>query len=305
MSTQNFSCSSSVPQPNRAVCAGLPARRFQAGQGLLLAALSAWAITAHAQALAPAVNPASATLDESGVADGRWVVGLTASSSPAYAGSAQRKLGIRPVLAGRVGRWMVSTSSARRLAGMSLAGGISTSVASTDRWTVGMGLRLTHGRDSADSPLLQGLPDVRSSLAVRASAQYLLAPHWRLSGGMQQDVLHAQGLRVSGGLGWDWPLGGGWVMDASTGLTWASAQAMRSDYGVPLALATATRPAWNPGAGLEQWHVGVGVSRALTTHWRFSASMGHGTLLGQAAGSPLTQQRSSVAAQIGLAYVGW
>lgn len=275
--------------------------------------------TAHAQAVAVSTastaslptllphgaEPGTALLEPSGAADGRWVLGLTASSSPAYAGAAQRKLGIRPVLAGRVGRWMVSTSSARRLAGTTLAGGISTSVASTDRWSVGLGLRLTHGRDSADSPLLQGLPDVRGSLAVRASGQYVLSPHWRLSGGMQQDVLHAQGLRASGGLGWDWPIGGGWVLDANTGLTWANAQAMRTDYGVPAAQATATRPAWNPGAGLEQWHVGVGVSRALTTHWRLSASMGRSTLLGQAASSPLTQQRSAVAAQIGLAYVGW
>ena len=49
------------------------------------------------------------------------------------------------------------TTGARRLAGTTLAGGISTSVASTDRWSVGLGLRLTHGRDSAYSPLLQGL----------------------------------------------------------------------------------------------------------------------------------------------------
>lgn len=127
-------------------------------------------------------------------------VGCWAGGGCACLCGAAQQLGIRPVLAGRVGRWMVSTSSARRLAGTTLAEGISTSVASTDRWSVGLGLRLTHGRDSADSPLLQELARCArlaggagfGAVCVVAS----LAAQWRHAAGCAARPR----LRASGGL---------------------------------------------------------------------------------------------------------
>lgn len=237
--------------------------------------------------------------------DGKWVLGLTVSATPSYAGASDRQWGIRPVLAGRVGRWMVSTSSARRLAGLSLAGGISTTVVDSERWQLGLGIRLTHGRDSADNALLVGLPDVRSSLALRASSHWVLTPAWRVTGSLQQDLQRGQGLHATVGLGWSRRLASGWTLDAGSGVTWANARAMNTFYGVSPDQARAGRGAWLPGAGLEQWHWGVGASRALSTHWRVATSVGRSTLLGGAAHSPLTLQRSGTTAQVSLAYVGW
>lgn len=235
-----------------------------------------------------------------------WVLGVTLTSSPDYAGSADRKLGLRPVLAGRIGRWTVSSSSARRLSGNELDGGVSTTVLARDRWQLGVGLRLTHGRDSAGQPLLEGLPDIRSSAAMKGSLVYRLTPAWHMTTSLQQDLFRQQGARVTVGLGWSaqWPAPG-WVVDASVATTWASAQAMNVYFGVPASQATAARPAWQPGAGLEQWEWGVGVTHALSTHWRVSANVGVGTLLGGAARSPLTLRRSAPVAQVSLAYVGW
>ena len=249
---------------------------------------------------------AMATSDAPGPASKeRWVLGATLSSTPSYTGGAGRSLGLRPVVAGRVGRWLVSSSSARGLAGVELAGGVSTTVAQTERWSVGLGARLTHGRNSADDAMLAGLPDIKSSIGLRASARYTLAPGWRLTGSLQQDLLHSQGLRGVVGLGWTKPVGSGWVLDVNGGINVANARAMNTFFGVADAVARPGRPAWQANGGVESWFWGVGLTRALSPHWRVAGSIGHGTLLGDAARSPLTVQRSGHVAQVSLAYVGW
>jgi outer membrane scaffolding protein for murein synthesis (MipA/OmpV family) len=234
-----------------------------------------------------------------------WVLGLTMASSPSFTAGAARELSWRPVLAGRLGRWMLATSTARGMAGPELVGGLTTTVAATSLWSLGLGVRTTHGRSSGDDPTFSGLPDVSASVALRASARYTLAPGWRLTAAWQQDVFKQQGAHLNFGVGWSQPVGGGWLMDASAGLTWADARAMNTFYGVPADAARADRPAFNARAGWEQWGWGVGVSRALSLHWRLSGSIGRSTLLTDAARSPLTARACGTQAQLSVAYVGW
>jgi outer membrane scaffolding protein for murein synthesis (MipA/OmpV family) len=277
------------------------------GLALVAGAAPAWA--AAPAGAEPADEAAAAPLAAASAPSRsapRWVLGATLASAPSYAGADDRKLGLRPVVAARVGRWMVSTSSARRLGGGSdLAGGVSTTVLDEDRWQLGVGFRLTHGRSSSDHPLLAGLPDVRSSVAFRASARWQLNRHAQLSFGWQQDLLRQQGMRLTMGLGGSWPLSPTWVLDAGVGTQWASARAMRVHHGVEPAAATSTRSAWQPGAGLEQAWVGVGLSHEWSKNWRVSVGVGHGVLLGAAADSPLTRQRHATTAQVSVAYVAW
>lgn len=262
--------------------------------------------SAQAQEAVPLLGAAPPALAaETPARQDRWVLGATLASTPTYAGATSRKLGLRPVVAGRVGRWMVSSSSARSLAGMDLAGGISTSLVQGERWSVSVGARITHGRSSGDDPLLSGLPDIRSSLGLRGAVGYTLAPGWRASVSAQQDLLHGQGLRGNVGLGWSTRLDNGWVLGVNGGLGWANGRAMQTHFGVSPGDATALRPAWSPGAGWESWGFGLGLSRALTPHWRLAGSIGRSTLIGDAAQSPLTQQRSATVAQVTLAFVGW
>lgn len=273
-------------------------------------ALASW-LPVHAQSVllpageGAAVEVAGTSYVPAPASQARWVLGATLSSTPSYTGGAGRSLGLRPVVAGRVGRWVVSSSSARGLAGVELAGGISTTVAQTERWRVGLGARLTHGRNSADDAMLAGLPDIKKSMGLRASARYTLAPGWRLTGSLQQDLLHSQGLRGVVGLGWTKPVGSGWVLDVNGGVNVANARAMNTFFGVANGGARPGRPAWQASGGVEAWFWGVGLTRALSPHWRVAGSVGRGTLLGDAARSPLTVQRSGHVAEISLAYVGW
>lgn len=265
------------------------------------------AVVAHAQG-GPSTQadplPVSLFTNPQTPREDRWVLGANAYNTPTTAGSGRNSWGLKPVLAGRVGRWMVSTSSARSLAGVDASGGVSTNLVQGARWTLGMGVRITQGRDSGDDPLLSGMPDIGRSLALRASARYQLDPRWRLSGTLQQDLLHSQGLRGSAGLGWSRPING-WVLDVNAGFGWASRSAMHTFFGVDAPYSSPTRAAWQPQAGLEQWGWGASLTRALSPHWRVSASAGQSTLLGDAARSPLVLQRRGHMVQVGLAYVGW
>ncbi|WP_460505594.1 MipA/OmpV family protein [Hydrogenophaga soli] len=268
---------------------GVQAQPFAPGQPL------------DAQAEATALPP----LQVDPEAGARWVLGMAITSSPSRAGASDRSVGLRPVLAGRVGRWMLATSSARSLSGGSVAGGVSTQWEAANRWKLGVGFRLTHGRTSADDPLLVGLPDVKRSLAMRLSAGYALSERWRASVGWQQDLAHRQGGRATLGVGWQQPVADRWVLDASLGATWANTRAMQTFHGVTAAQANASRPLWQPGGGWEQWHWGLGMSKAVDRHWRVSVQVGQGRLLGAAAHSPLTTSRLSTTGQVMLAYVGW
>ncbi len=242
----------------------------------------------------------------------RWALGFTLSNSPSYAGSVGREWGVRPILSGQVGRWTLSTSSARRMTGSGgvgtgsgVTGGLSTSIAGTDRWDLGMGLRLTNGRRSTDDARLSGLPDVDPSVAIRASLRYQLHPHWQVSAGLQQDLFERQGVKAHVGLGWSQRIWDGWELDLNSGVGWADTRAMRTHYGVPLSAITPQRPVWTPNAGMESWFVGAGLSRPIGKHWRVAGSLGHSSLLGQAAQSPLTQKRDAAVASFSIAYVGW
>jgi outer membrane scaffolding protein for murein synthesis (MipA/OmpV family) len=189
--------------------------------------------------------------------------------------------------------------------GSGLTGGVSTTVFGSERWDFGVGLRLTSGRNSAGDARLSGLPDIDPSVALRAALRYQLSPHWQLSAGVQQDVLEQQGLKAQIGLSWSHPVWANWDLDLSSGLAWANGRAMRTFYGVPMSAATAQRPAWVPTSGWESWFVGAALSRPLGQHWRVAGSVGHSSLVGQAAHSPLTQRRDGAVASFSVAYVGW
>ena len=275
-----------------------------------LAVCCGWLLACHAPAVwsqeaAAQTSPAATPPLPEAQGQARWVLGATLVSQSTYGGGANQKLGLRPVVAGRVGRWMVSSSSARLISGMDLGRGISTTLVAADRWSVGAGLRLTQGRRNTADPMLSGMPSIKASVALRAVAGYAVTPQWQLSGSVQQDLLRHQGVRASLGLGWSRPLGQAWVLSAGAGLGWADARAMQTFYGVEPGQARPGRAAWQPGAGVESWGWSVGMSRSLSPHWRMAGSIGRGTLLGDAARSPLTQQRSSNSASITLAYVGW
>lgn len=61
--------------------------------------------------------------------------------------------------------------------------------------------------------------------------------------------------------------GARWALVPAAGLSWRSGRLNNYYYGVPADEATAARPAYRPGSGVDAWF-GVFGSYAVTTHWR-------------------------------------
>ena len=237
----------------------------------------------------------------------RFVVGGQFALAPDYAGASGQTLKLRPLWAVQFGRLRLSTSGASAVLGFggdAPGPGASTDLVRTDRFKLGLALRLDHGRDSSASPDLAGLPDVRQTLRGRLGASYALDQHWVAGASLSQDLLG----RGGGALGsldmsyrdrltptTQWSVGAGVAL--------ADSRYMQSYFGVP---ADAVTPSgltpYSPGAGLRDVHTGLSLMTALSPSWIAFGGVGFSTLLADAAASPLTKSRSSWSASIGLAW---
>lgn len=260
----------------------------------LLAALTLAAIPAHADDEAPA--PSS-----------NWLVGAIALSQPEYEGSDRRIVKLRPLWAYQWGRFRISTSRAGAV--MNFASdpqgpGASALLLSSDSLRFGAALRFDSGRQSGDSAHLQGLPDIRRTLRGRLFAAWKLGEHWNLGGNLSQDLLGRRGGAVGSlDLGYHQRLGERTEWSAGVGMSLANGQNMRSYFGITPEQATATGlPAFTPGGGLRNVYGGVGFTTALTPRWILFGNAGGSRLVGDAAASPLTLQKSSFSMGLGLGY---
>lgn len=237
----------------------------------------------------------------------RYLLGASLAIGPEYDGASRQHVKIKPLWAAKVGRIRIATSGGSALLGFGRDGagpGASTQLIERDGWRVGVSLRLDSGRDSGDARTTQGLPDVRRTLRARVYASYSLTPDWNLGASLSQDVLGRRG-GLTGGvdLGWRFYRSEATEWTAGLGLSAANAQNLRSYFGVPASATASTgKPAYEPGAGLRDAHVGFGFKHALSKHWFLFGGAGTKRLLGPAADSPLVQKTGSAAAALGVAW---
>lgn len=274
-------------------------RLIRQPQILLLVLALAGVGSAHAE---PAVGDDAAVTD-----DARYVLGLALKSSPEYPGSDRQAIKLRPLWAFSYGRVTVSTSGSSAVMGFAATpsgSGISAMLHQDEHWRLGASLRMDTGRASADSSHLTGLPDVRPTLRGRLFTAYTLAPDWSLGASVSQDLLGRQGGAELGlNLGWQHWLNPSTSLSASTALSMGSQRYMHSYFGVDQAhAADSGLPAFSPGAGIKSFGAGVGVMTLLSPRWVGFANASVGTLLGQAADSPVTHKTSFYGLTLGLAY---
>lgn len=268
---------------------------------LLRASLVTVALMPALQAVAQA--EAEAKSDESF----RYLLGVSVSTGPEYDGASQREFKLRPLWAARFGRIRVATSGGSALLGFGREGvgaGASTQLIEGEKWRVGLSLRIDSGRDSGDAGTTQGLPDVKRTLRARLNASYSFTKDWNASVSVSQDVLGRRG-GMTAGLDLGWRFYRSDVTEWTTGIGLAAANGLnlRSYFGVPAsAVAASSKPAYEPGAGLRDTHMGVNFKHALTKHWFLFGGAGTSRLLGPAADSPLVQRRSNTTAAMGVAW---
>jgi MipA family protein len=255
-------------------------------------------------ATAACASTARAAQDEE---DMRYLLGASLAVGPEYDGASRVSVKLKPVWALKFGRIRIASGGGSALLGFGRAGagaGASTQLVETDRWRIGLSLRVDSGRDSGDADTTRGLPDVKRTLRARLYTNYRFAPDWNLGASLSQDVLgHKGGMTAGAELGWRFYRSDSTEWTSGVGLSGGDARNMRSYFGVPASLAADVgKPAYEPRAGMRDAYLSVGVRHALDKHWFVFGAVTASRLLGPAADSPLVQRPGNHSASIGLAW---
>lgn len=237
----------------------------------------------------------------------RWVLGVSAQRAPEYAGSGKSDLKLRPLWALRYGRYRLSTSRANAVLGFGADApgpGASADLIAGDRFKFGAALRIDGGRKSSDTPAFAGLPDVRRTVRGRVYASYVLNKHWSLGASLSQDLLGRQGgAQFSTDIGYGDRLGAHSEWSVGFGSSFQDRRHAQSYFGVSAPSAQRTGlSAFEAQGGMQDLHLGIGLTTALTPHWIAFGSAGWAVLHGSAAASPLTRDRSNGSVSVGIAY---
>ena len=267
----------------------------------------------HAQEAAPSPPLPSAPESVQGVeapepSPFNYVLGMAYGLSPSYAGSDERKARLRPVLALQYGRFRLSSSRGSSVLRHGLdarSSGASATLVERDRLNISASLRIDNGRSASEAVLLQGLPEVRSTLRGRLSMGYALTDRWSLSAGLSQDLLgRAGGAQLNTGLQYAFDLTPQTRVNFGVGAALGDGMFMRTQFGVPQSAASqgsALAP-FTPGGGLFSVDAGMGVMTALNRRWVAFGSISASQLRGDARRSPLTVRPNTYSATAGVAY---
>ena len=256
-----------------------------------------------AVALCVALVPALAAAQEDAASETRWrvAVGAGVLSAPKFPGSdKQRTLALPVVLASlSYGRFFIGGEPA---AGS--AGGIGMRLYTDAHWRLAAGLSADLGhRKESDDPRLTGLGDVDRTASAFVSAAYIAGPvTTRLR--VASDILgHDQGtlarLDVLGRARASERV----TVFAGPGVTWADRRYTQTFFGVSAdQSARSGLPQFDAGGGWNSARFSAGAILRIDARWSASAFAAVARLQGDAADSPITEDRSQVYAGVFLTY---
>jgi outer membrane protein len=159
---------------------------------------------------------------------------------------------------------------------------------------------------------LEGFPITKvpaslSGMAMRDSSldmgvSYSIRQPWgQLKAEVLSDVNSThQGTEARLGYSKDWR-SGAWTLRPSVSVAWRSAQLNNYYYGVRASEATATRAAYEAGAGLEA-RVGLQTTYELSRHWRLLSGVSATLLSNGVTNSPIVQRRVLPSVYVGAVY---
>jgi MipA family protein len=237
----------------------------------------------------------------------KWegAIGMTVGYGPAYIGSNDYNVGLKPALYLRYGRFSLSTGAGftTRRADQVLRG-LGVDVWSADNVRVSLAARLDNGRSESASPALAGMGDVEGTLRARLSAQWRLEEGWQLGAAISVDAL-GRGQGTVGELSFsrERPLTNDTVWIWGGSLTFGDATYMRSYYGVTTTQAANTGyPVYTPSAGLRDLALSIGLRSELAPDWVGYVNTGISQSLGPLLDSPLVEQPLGWGINAGLAW---
>lgn len=262
------------------------------GSGLFV--LSVLAAAAQAQAQAQAQSP-----------EWEGAIGLLASSGPAYSGADERKTRVTPGFYLRYGRLSVTNASGFiTRSSDEVARGLGVDLSPHRDVKLSLGLRVDGGRSEATSGALAGLGKVRATARVRLAARWNVDEHWRVGAAWNVDALgRGGGYFGEASLSHEQRFSADTTWIAGIAATLAGARNMQTYFGItPSQAARTPYPVYQPSAGLRDATLYANLRSQIAPRWVLLAGISATHLLGPAADSPLTFQRSGVAVNGGLAW---
>lgn len=234
-----------------------------------------------------------------------YAVGATALTQPRYPGSDRRKTRLLPIAAAAYGRFSLG-----ELDGTGIPVGASVDLLEDPHWKVGVALGSDIGkpRKASDSPRLAGLGDIDATLLGSLYARF--DDSWlEIRGNVTTDVGNrrngirelstpaprratSQGTQASIDIEGKYSPTPGLTVVAGPGLVWADRRHERAFFGVDDAQSVDSGLAtYSPRAGIDAARMTLGADYRLTRQWHVSATLIASDLLGDAAGSPVTDKR--------------
>lgn len=228
------------------------------------------------------------------------LLGLALQSEASYLGAAKEEISVIPLV-----NWQTGHFFARSSKGIGEAGA---HWQLDNGFSLGSQVALELGRDSQDSALLQQLkmPDIAhgASLGVHLEYDTAIGPaplstliRLRQRSGSQRGALADIRLEL-GVFGTD-TLGLQTYLQA----TWANQRALRSDFGIqPENAAYINSAAYSPAAGIRDLVVGLAGKIDLNRKWMVVSAIERRQLRGDAASSPIAEQKNSNILTLGTLY---
>ena len=255
-----------------------------------------------AQPAEPAAETATAPTSEPSKFEG--AVGLVMDYKPAFSGSNDKR--IRPHLAGflRYGRFTITGAGGFTTSRLDdVERGLDAELVRRAGLRVNLALRVDQGRRESTNAQLAGMGNIRPTVRTRLNLRTEPAPNWGLGlAGSVDSLGRGGGYSVDAGISRTFIIDARQRISLGAGLTLGGARYMQTWYGVSEQQSAASGyPVYKAGAGLRDVGTSVTWRIEVNPQWAGFTSLGIGRLLGPAADSPLTRQRSSVSLTAGIA----
>ncbi|GGB06677.1 MltA-interacting MipA family protein [Brucella endophytica] len=279
---------SSISKTNRLVSP----RIFGLALGMGMAA------SASAADLSPPEAPAEPALDQERFNERfepkrNWslIIGGGAMYKPEYEGSEDFKVSPIPFVSFTYGEWLEINPR-----------GVTVTALDQNGFSLKGNVGYESGRDEDDHDRLRGLGEIDLAATVGAEAAYELGPV-ELYAAIDQTIGGSESLIGTFGIGYSAPVTERLILGAKAEAVVANDKHMEAYFGVDAAQSAASGlREYKPKAGLKRVNISANATYMLTDNWLVRGQAELGILTGDAADSPIVQEKLQPSVSLGLGY---
>ncbi|RCS22737.1 MipA/OmpV family protein [Phyllobacterium salinisoli] len=219
------------------------------------------------------------------------IIGGGAMYKPEYEGSEDLKVSPIPFVSFTYGEWLEINPR-----------GVAVTALNHDGFSLSGNIGYESGRDEDDHDRLRGLGDIDLAATVGAEAAYELGPV-ELYAAIDQTIGGSESLIGTFGIGYSAPVTERLILGAKAEAIVANNKHMEAYFGVDSAQSAASGlREYKPRAGVKRVNVSANATYMLTDNWLVRGRAELGILTGDAADSPIVQEKLQPSVSLGLGY---